>query len=264
MFKEIDYNKHFVIGTPLVGWKCDRNEDMTWLQNRIDIMNKFNNATFFAALELDHRGLEPFAKVIDALNEVHGKYWTYTINDYEEQVTSANRWIRIETGRNLVREFAQRRRVMSGHHWGEQTPQDGVVNYDAVLYVDSDTTLTAEIIEKMFEVDRPLVGVDVPAYALRGKEISKNPRIEEHWTTAGMLLVNSPAYYDLPWYHNAYLNLSDDPTFQSLAERLPERDAQGTLFDTYGMTWVRKDIKSDHKGELVGVEERNIPKRVID
>lgn len=264
MLKEIDYDKHFVIGTPLVGWKCDRGEDMTWLEEHINIMDVFNNAMFFAALELDERGLDPFSRVISALEEVNGKYWTYTINDMEEQVTSSNRWIRIETGRNLVREFAQRKRIMSGHHWGEQTPQHGLFNYEAILYVDSDTTLSSQMIEKMLEVDRPLVGIDVPAYCLNGKVINDNPRIEEHWTTAGMLLVNSPAYYDLPWSHNAYLNLSDDPTFQSMAERLLRREGVNNLEDTYGMTWVRKDISSDHKGELIGVDERKIPSRKIN
>lgn len=264
MFKEVDYNKHYVVGTPLVGWKCDRKEDMTWLENRNSIIEVFPNTSFFAALELDHRGLEPFSRVIQALEEVGGAYWTYTINDYQSEVTSSNRWIRIETGRNLVREFAQRKRLMSGHHWGEETPQHGIVNYDAVLYVDSDTTLDANIIEKMFEVDRPLVGVNVPAYGLNGKVVNDNPRIEEHWTTAGMLLVNAPAYYDLPWYHNGYLNLSDDPTFQSMAERLKRREGVNNLEETYGMTWVRKDVKSDHKGQLVGVEQRKIPNRIID
>lgn len=263
MFKEVDHNKHYVVGTPLVGWKCDRKEDMTWLENRNSIMEVFPNTSFFAALELDHRGLEPFSRVIQALEEVGGTYWTYTINDYQSEVTSSNRWIRIEMGRNLVREFAQRKRLMSGHHWGEETPQHGIVNYDAVLYVDSDTTLDANMIEKMFEVDRPLVGVNVPAYGLKGKVVNDNPRIEEHWTTAGMLLVNAPAYYDLPWYHNGYLNLSDDPTFQSMAERLKRREGVNNLEDTYGMTWVRKDVKSEHKGQLIGVEQRKIPNRII-
>lgn len=264
MFKEVDYDKHFVIGSPLVGWKCDKKEDTIWLEERIRIMDTFNNAMFFAALELDHRGLEPFSRVIDALNQVGGKYWTYSINDFEEEVTSSNRWIRIETGRNFIREFAQRKRLMSGHHWGEKTPQDGIVNYDAVLYVDSDTTLSHRMIEKMFEIDRPLVGVDVPAYGLNGKVINAKPKIEEHWTTAGMLLVNAPAYYDLPWYHNSYLNLSDDPTFQSMAERLKRREGIETFEDTYGMTWVRKDIQSTHKGQLVTVEKRGILKRIFD
>ena len=38
MLKPIDYNKHFVIGTPLVGWKCDKGEDLEWLGNRLNII----------------------------------------------------------------------------------------------------------------------------------------------------------------------------------------------------------------------------------
>ena len=70
MFKEIDYNKHFVIGTPLVGWKVDRNEHMEWLKNKDEIIKKFPNARFFAALELDHRGIDTFKDVIDSLKNV--------------------------------------------------------------------------------------------------------------------------------------------------------------------------------------------------
>lgn len=265
MLKPIDYNKHFVIGTPLVGWKCDKNEHMSWLEDRLNIINKFPNVKWFAALELDERGLEPFQSIINALKEVNGDYWTYTVNDMQQKVTSHNRWIRIETGRNLIREFAQRIRITSGHHWGEDCTElnYGVVNYDAVLYVDSDVILNTNIIEKLLEVDRPLVGVNVPQYGLHGKRISDSPHIEEHWTTAGMLLVNSPAFYDLPWYHNAYLNLSDDPSFQSMAERLQQRDVHNNIAQPYGMTWVRKDINADHKGQLISVESRQIKDRVI-
>ena len=265
MFKEIDYNKHFVIGTPLVGWKADMGEEMSWLEKSKQIIEKFPNAKFFTALELDSRGLQPFERVLNALKEINGDFWTYTVNDMESTVTSSNRWIRIETGRNLIREFAQRLRKTSGHHWGEDCTEEnvGVVNYDAILYVDSDIILTAELIEKLFEVDHPIVSADVPAYGLRGKAVSDNPRIEEHWNTAGMLLVNSPAFYDLPWYHNAFLNLSDDPTFQSMAERLKVRVGIENLDHTYGMTWVRKDIRAEHRGQLLPVENRRIPPRDI-
>lgn len=250
MFKPVDYEKIFVIGTPLVGWKCDSNEDMAWIENRLSIMEKFPNAKFFAALELDHRGLEPFHRVINALQEVGGEYWTYSINDKEDRVTSMNRWIRIETGRNLIREFAQRKRNMSGLHWGEKAPQQGFINYDAVLYVDSDIELTLNIIEKLFEIDHHIVSVDVPAYGLSGPVVNKNPRVEEHWNTAGVLLINSPHFYDLPWYHNSYLNLSDDPTFQHLAARLYGRQ-----------TFVRKDTVAKHRGFLIPVENRKIKDR---
>jgi hypothetical protein len=265
MIKEIDYSKHFVIGTPLVPWKCEAGEHMDWLSNRAEIVEKFPNVKWFAALETDSRGIEPFHEVIQALREVNGDYWTYSINDMQAEVTSSNRWIRIETGRNLIREFTQRHRVTSGHHWGEDCTEEniGVVNYQAVLYIDSDIQLTVEIIEKMLEVDRPLVGANVGAYCLSGKVISENPPIEEHWTTAGCLLVNSPAFYDLPWFHNSYLNLSDDPSFQSMAERLMMRVGVENLDTPYGMTWVRKDLDVQHKGRLSPIEERNIPKRDI-
>lgn len=263
MFKEIDYQKHFVIGTPLVGWKCDSKEHLNWIAGWQGIMQKFPNVKWFSAFELDSRGLEPFAEVIDVLRQVNGDYWTYSINDMQSKVTSSNRWIRIETGRNLIREFAQRVRVTSGHHWGEDCTElnHGVVNYQAILYVDSDIALDVDIVEKMLEIDRPLVGVDVPSYCLSGPIVSQEPRVEEHWTTAGALLVNAPAFYDLPWSHNAYLNLSDDPTFQSMAERLLRREGVTTLDSTYGMTWVRKDIQAKHCGQLSPVENRNIADR---
>jgi hypothetical protein len=254
MFKEIDYNKHFVIGTPLLGWKVDRNEHMAWLRYKEEIVSKFPNAKFFSSFELDHRGIEVFNEVIESLNNVNGDFWTYTINDKEKNVSSENRWIRIETGRNLIREFSQRSRKMSGHHWGEDCSKEnnGLVNYEAILYVDSDIYVDSSMIERMFEVDHPIVSVNVPGYGLSGKVVNESPEIQEHWNTAGMLLVNSPAFYDLPWSHNALTNLSDDPTFQFHAERLG-----------YGQTWVRKDVSAKHMGQLVPVESRRIPPRNI-
>ena len=242
MLKPINYQANLVIGTPLVGWKCDRNEHLTWLENRAAIKETFPNSAWFAALELDHRGLDPFTDVTASLSEVSGTYWTYTINDHETTVDSQNRWIRIETGRNLIREYAQR------------------IAADAVLYVDSDITLTVEIVEALLQVDHPLVGVDVPEYALHGEPVSDRPRIEEHWTTAGMLLVNAPAFYDLPWHHNLHIGLSDDPAFQYLACRLKQH-VDGGVGEPYGQTWVRKDVTAEHRGQLVAVEHRNIPAR---
>lgn len=243
-FKEVDYQKHVVIGSPLVGWKMDANEGMQWLENSHEIIERFPNVKYFAALELDHRGIEPFAPLIDALKSIGGEYWTYTINDFEEVVDHNNRWIRIETGRNLVREYAQRKKRMI----------NGVLHMlpcDAILYLDSDVIINAQALEKMLEVDRHMVGIDVPAYCLHGHTVNLEPRIEEHWTTAGCLLVNAPACWDLPWYHRIDLGLSDDPTFQHLGERL------------YGQTWVRKDMVVDHVGRLTSVEHRGIPRRVL-
>lgn len=244
MFKDADMNKRFVIGTPLVPWKVEMNEHDAWLRNSEFIKQTFPNVQYFAALELDHRGIEPYKPFIETLKQIGADYWTYSINDFEEVVDSNNRWIRIETGRNLVREYAQRgKKINDGN---------AVEHYEAILYLDSDIVMRPEVIQAMFEVDREMVGIHVPAYNLSGFLINSHPRIEEHWTTAGALLVNAPACWDLPWYHNIHMGLSDDPTFQYLGARL------------YGQTWVRKDFHVDHIGRLSAVEHRDIPRRVIE
>ena len=187
MFREIDYDKHILIGTPLVGWKVQKNEHNQWISDIASIQSKFKNAKFFAALEVDARGISEYGNFIDELKNLGIDFWTYSINDDENIVTSQNRWIRIETGRNLIREFAQRFRVTSGHHWGEDCTEQniGVVNYEAILYVDSDISLNADIVEKLLEVDRPLVGVNVPEYGLSGKSVSIDPP----YKNIGQLLV---------------------------------------------------------------------------
>ena len=247
MFKEADLNKRFVMGTPLVPWKVEQQEHLAWITYAKEIKEMFPNVEYFAALELDHRGIEPYKEFIDILKSINAKYWTYSINDFETTVDSNNRWIRIETGRNLVREYAQR-----GQRVQLESGDIGIVHNEAILYVDSDIIMRSEVIQAMFEVDRAMVGVNVPAYNLSGFPINSHPRLEEHWTTAGALLVNAPACWDLPWYHNIHMGLSDDPTFQYLGARL------------YGQTWVRKDFHVDHVGRLVAVEHRNIPNRVIE
>lgn len=246
MFKDADLNKRFVIGTPLVAWKVEQNEHDAWLQNHDEIKAMFPNVRYFAALELDHRGISAYGDFIQRLKDMGIDYWTYSINDFEPVVDSNNRWIRIETGRNLIREYAQR---------GQKYNDAGVVGFhknEAILYLDSDIIMRPEVINAMFEIDRSMVGVHVPAYNLSGFLMNSDPRIEEHWTTAGALLVNEPACWDLPWYHNIHMGLSDDPTFQYLGARL------------YGQTWVRKDFHVEHIGKLSPVEHRSIPNRIID
>lgn len=249
MFKQIDYLKPILIGTPLVGWKVEKNEHKNWIMEIQLIKQKFPNVQFFAALEIDSRGLNQYGTFVNELRSLEIDFWTYMINDNENTVDSKNRWIRIETGRNLVREYAQRLRAIKSPHWGDDVPQISWGTYDAVLYVDSDVALTCEILEKLLEIDHYMVSVDVPIYCLSGPVVNENPRVEEHWNTAGLLLVNAPQYYDLPWYSNRNLNLSDDPTFQHLANRL------------YGaQTWVRKDISARHS-PVGPVESRGIPPR---
>jgi hypothetical protein len=48
-----------------------------------------------------------------------------------------------------------------------------------------------------------------------------------------------------------------------MAERLLRREGVHNMEDTYGMTWVRKDIDAHHQGQLLSVEDRQIPDRLV-
>lgn len=248
MFKEVDYNIKLLIATTMVSWKCKSNEHLDWLLNRHDIKKKFPNVEFFASLELDKEELHPFREVLIALGEVGGKYWTYKINDHIKHVGSQNRWIRIETGRNLIREFAQR------ETWSEEDrdhTMDPKIVYDAILFVDSDMLLNVETIEKLLEVDNQVVGATVPGYDLVGKDIDGYDNLQYDGATIATLLFNAPSYFTVPFHHNSYIKINDDFSMQDLVRKL------------VGPIIVRKDAVIHHKGRLIPVEHRQIPDRMI-
>jgi hypothetical protein len=248
LFKDINYNYKLLISTTIVGWKCERNEHLEWLKNKEDIVKNFPNVEFFVTLELDNDGIEPFREVIQEIKKVNGSYWTYSINDFNKQVRSQNRWIRIETGRNLIREYAQRKTWSEN---GEEHDLPPNIEYEGILFIDSDMTLDSEIIKKLLEVNAHVVGAKVDGYGLIGEDITDSPLLQKGGATIAALLVNSPAYFYLPFHHNSYLKINDDFTLQD------------TLEEQFGPILVRKDAIAFHKGSFDHVEFRNIKDRNI-
>lgn len=249
LLKDINYHERILIATTLVGWKCRANEHLNWLKNIDNIKERFPNSEFFVTLELDDEGIIIFKEVIEILEKHQGNYWTYYINDKEKRVSSQNRWIRIETGRNLIREYAQR------ESWQENSNQQHLpsnIKYDSILFIDSDMNLNVEIIEKLLEVDHYAVGAFVPGYNLRGKVINSNPKILEGGATIATLLVRAPEYFDMTFHHNSYLKMNDDFTLQKNLERY------------HGPIWVRRDVISIHDGRIIPVEDRSIQDRKYD
>lgn len=248
MFKPIDYNVRLLIATTIVGWKCKSNEHLDWLKNRLEIKNKFPNVEFFVSLELDKEGLDPFLDVLRALGEVGGQYWTYSINDHIKNVSSQNRWIRIETGRNLIREYAQR------ETWSENDVNHDIppkIKYDGILFVDSDMTLTTDIIEGLLEVDAQVVSANVPGYELSGRNVPGFDNLQYGGATIATMLFNAPSYFTVPFHHNSLLKINDDFSMQDLVNKL------------IGPIVVRKDIVAEHKGRFIPVEARQIPDRML-
>lgn len=248
MFKQIDYNTRLLIATTIVGWKCKSNEHLDWLKNRIDIKGVFPNVEFFASLEIDHSGLDPFLDVLRGLGEVNGKYWTYSINDNVKKVSSQNRWIRIETGRNLIREYAQR------ETWNENDVNHDIapkIKYDAILFIDSDMDLTVKAIKGLLEIDSQVVGANVLGYNLVGKDIDGYPDLQYNGATIAAMLFNAPSYFTIPFHHNSFMKINDDFSMQDLINKL------------IGPIIVRKDVTISHSGRLIPVEARQIPDRLL-
>lgn len=217
----------------MVPWKCEKNEHLDWLKNRKQIIDKFPNSKFFAALETDVRGIDPFMDVLRALGEVGGEYWTYQINDHVKKVGSQNRWIRMETGRNLIREFAQR------DTWLQDASQKNlppVINFDAIVYIDSDIEITLDMIEAMWNAKGNIVSLDFPHYG--------GPSV------AGMM-IKAPLYFDLPFYHNSYEKINDDFKFQKEAEKKFEK------------VQILDNIKVETLNSTIPVEARQIPDRML-
>lgn len=248
MFRAIDHNIRLLIATTIVGWKCKSNEHLDWLENRKQIKEAFPNVEFFASLEVDKTDLDPFLDVLRALGEVNGKYWTYSINDHIKKVGSQNRWVRIETGRNLIREYAQR------ETWSEDDVNHDMlpkIKYDAILFVDSDMNLTKEAIEGLLEVDNQVVGANVLGYNLSGIDIDGYDNLQYGGATIATMLFNSPSYFTIPFHHNSFMKINDDFSMQDLVTKL------------VGPIVVRKDVVVSHRGRLIPVENRQIPDRVL-
>jgi hypothetical protein len=211
---------------------------------------------FFCAIQTDGQTLGDgpigyeFTALLDRMIEIGGdsEFWTFHVGGWK--ATTRHRLIGITMGRNLIREFALR-------------------DTDAthVLFLDTDLKPDPECIPKLLELDHPVVGGDVPHYCLSGRSVrcssdhisakACNPNfgggcrsfgfyVQEHWNTAGFLLVRRDVLAQVAWRWDPTSDppITDDPSFATDVERAG-----------FGKTWVRKDCVGQHP-PLIPVEER--------
>lgn len=222
-----------VVATTIPAFKCNGASELAWLNNATEIAESHpEGVEFFAAIEVDGRGQLPFLNLFRRFNETLGDenwtFWQFSIDTGEDEITTGNRLIRICTGRNLAQEYAKR------------------AGATHILFVDSDTMIPGDSIPKLLEVDWPVAGGDVPAYGLHGPVIDEYPfPVEEHWNTAGFLLIRREVFRKVAWHWDADAGLTDDPTYQN------DQQAHG-----FGQTRVRKDLIAHHVEWLLPLEER--------
>lgn len=235
-----------VVGATCASWKCNGIGELAWLANAEamidDAASIGEELKFFVALEVDARGAAPFRAVEERIDTLDFKKhnttyqaWRFSLDDDAYEINSGNRLIRICTGRNLIIEYAMR--TMASH----------------ILFLDTDLRVPGDSITKLMAVQHPVVGGDVPQYGLHGPSVSGGVAfpLEEHWNTAGFLLVQRDVFNRVRWRTDIMTGLTDDPCFDG--------DAYAAHF---GHTWVRKDVVGVHVEPLVPVEQRDADRKI--
>jgi len=210
-----------LVGTTCAPYKADDPSELTkWLTHATD----WTGAEFFAAIETDARGLDPMQPLCERLTQVQGS-WIEFRYDCGEDTDPWNRLTRICVGRNFVAQEAVKR------------------NATHALFLDSDLVPDALSIEKLLELDVPVAGGDVPSYCLSGPAAERYEfPVQEHWNTAGYLLVKIGVLNRVRWGWGD--GLTDDPWFARAVEQAG-----------FGKTFVRKDCIGVHV-PLAPVTER--------
>lgn len=245
----------FVVATTMAAFVMDQEHTWkAWLYSArkmidIAILNG-DELHFFAALQLDARGLEPFKPLIRELQDlvwagkeianIHVDYWTYTLDDGRTEVTTANRLRHLTAGQNFANDHAQ------------------AVGADYLLFMAADCMPPADAPWELAKAIRAsgahVMGGEVPTYCLNGREVDFGQEypLQEHMPTAAFVMLKREAFRLLRWRWDSDLGMTDDPCLYA--------DAKARGWKVY----VRKDVIGKHYPEAIGpIETRGHDMKVV-
>lgn len=220
-----------VIGTTMAAFAMSREDAWrSWLLNSEEIMRISRveceqEVRYFAALQLDARGVEPFRPLLDELTDLGGEHWTYSLDDGREVVDMTNRWRHITFGQNMVMDRCQADKAV-----------------DHLLFLAADTEVPRDIIPKMLEMNHPLCAPFISTYGLRGPRVTRyRYPVEEAMASAAAIFMSRPVFRALRWRWDLDAGMSDDPCFHHDALHL------------HGIpTLVRHDCQAEHHPRSIG------------
>lgn len=238
-----------VVATTLAAFAMDQEDTWgAWLYGAEALCNHAkrigHDVGFFAAIEVDARGIEPFKPLLDRLAQLptlDGEgYWTYMLDDGRTEVTTANRLRHLTMGQNLCVDYCSR---------------PGVSH---MVFMAADCQPDVHTVQKALDVNHPIVGGHVSTYGLRGPLATKTVSpfappepaypmdwdVQVHMPTAAYVVIAREVFKRLRWRWDVEDGMSDDPAYHYDARTLLGIEA-----------YVRHDMIGKHFPEAIGAIE---------
>lgn len=213
---------------------------MSWLANAEAVKASVDEEVlYYAAIEVDGRGLAPFERFIARLEEVGGTYQVFSFDDGAAEMTTGNRLVRIVTGQNFGSHFAVEHRSCTH-----------------CLFVATDVVMPDDVLPRLLEMQWPICGLNIGTYCLDGPTVQTGPLayqgrpvpfgewdVRVHMQSAALLLVERDLFRRLRWRTDGDAGMTDDPCYHA--------DAKALGWETL----VRHDVQAGHYPECLGSME---------
>lgn len=221
----------------------------SWLSNAATVRAELpgERVDYFAAIETDDRGLDPFGELLARLHQLNSEggrdpALEFQLNDGRDTVTQANRLAHITLGQNLV---------------SQRAADD--VECTHLLFMAADCRPPDDVLPRLLELDHPYVGPIIPTYgdALRGHAFGIPVQSGSSWRSvpceyampsAACVLLARRVFTRLRWRYDLEHGLSDDPAMA--------KDARELLGVS---SIVRIDLEARHYPAEIGPVEHRYP-----
>ena len=171
-----------------------------WLANAEAVHQSLDDEVrYMAALEVDARGLAPFAPLLGRLAQIGGEHWTFSLDDHADVITTANRLRRICLGHNLVGTYA----IEAGA--------------SHVLFLASDTQARDDVLPRLLELDVAAAACHIPTYCLDGPRSGRFPAwdVREHMESCACMLLRRDVVRRIKWRYDPDVGTTDDPSMHA-------------------------------------------------